>query len=718
MRPLKLVMSAWGPYKDRTEIDFEQVTSGGLYLISGPTGAGKTSIFDAIAFALYGNVSGSTREKDSLRSDFALAEEKTLVELTFSHQNQIYMVTRSPRYARPKKRGTGLLMEPETALLTLPNGQAMEGSAEVNQKLNALLGLTYQQFRQLSMIAQGEFMELLTASSKERTEILRSVFGTDICERFQQLLTQKAKQLYQEIQEQNHRLEEASALAAVSEEEWGNWSYSERLTYLQNAGKEAAEEKKQLTKSWKAAEERLQKLLLEADEGRRINRKFQEREHLEKKIEELKTQELEMEELRRELALRSKAVFVRKFQEAEQTLTRAQKFYLEADEERKNQKNRYEWMEDLYRKASAGILASRLKAGEPCPVCGSTQHPILAQVPERVPTEKQLKDARQQLELATQKTMKAHEQSVSAYTAFQFTEKELRQEVPEFWQEEEKEQLLAVAREPESSQKRKEQKLERFEKEQSEIQEEYKRISQELSGKEPVVLEELELREREEKALRTKLLREREQCASREETYRRAAASISERLAKKEQLEQAYGKLADVEKVTKGQNQLRLVFEQYVLSGYFEAILKAANLRLQRMSEGRYELSKVGRVTDARTKESMELQVLDHYTGKYRSAKTLSGGESFKAALSLALGMADVIQAYAGGIEIEALFIDEGFGSLDAQSLEQALEALQMLVNDRRSIGIISHVEELKERIDHQILVKRTNTGSYIGGIL
>jgi len=179
-----------------------------------------------------------------------------------------------------------------------------------------------------------------------------------------------------------------------------------------------------------------------------------------------------------------------------------------------------------------------------------------------------------------------------------------------------------------------------------------------------------------------------------------------------------YGKLADIEKAAKGQNRRHLVFEQYVLSGYFEAILEAANLRLHGMSEGRYALSKVGQVTDARTKESMELQVLDHYTGKYRSAKTLSGGESFKAALSLALGMADVIQAYAGGIEIEALFIDEGFGSLDAQSLEQALEALQVLVTDRRSIGIISHVEELKERIDHQILVERTNTGSYIGGIV
>ena len=156
MRPLKLQMSAWGPYKELAVIDFEQVTRGGLYLISGPTGAGKTSIFDAIAFALYGNVSGSVREKDSLRSDFAAAEWKTYVELTFSHRQEIYTVYRTPRYARPKKRGSGVLMEPETAILTLPDGQAIEGSAEVSQKLNTILGLNYKQLRQLSMIAPGE----------------------------------------------------------------------------------------------------------------------------------------------------------------------------------------------------------------------------------------------------------------------------------------------------------------------------------------------------------------------------------------------------------------------------------------------------------------------------------------------------------------------------------------------------------------------------------
>jgi len=718
MRPLKLRISAWGPYKDETEIDFEKVTGEGLYLISGPTGAGKTTLFDAIAFALYGNVSGSIREKTSLRSDFAKEETPTFAELSFSHRGQCYRVRRSPRYERPKKRGGGFVAEPETAVLWLPDGGAVSGNAEVNQTLNRLLGLTYQQFRQLSMIAQGEFMQLLTASSRERTEILRSVFGTEICERFQQLLSQRARRLYMEIEEQNHRLSEACIHAGLEGEEWSSLSYQERLAFLEKEELRVKEQGRELEKAWKEAENALQALVLRLDEGKRLNQKFRQQERLLKEAELLREQEPEIEELRRELDFRTKAVFVKRYLDAGASLKKAQDAYLKADGQRKTQKSRYEAMEELYRLASAGLLARTLKEGEPCPVCGSTAHPRPAPVQKQVPTEEQLKNAKALLESLTEKAMAGHEASVSQYTAFQMIEEETRREAPEFWEEETRELLLALSREPEAGRKRKEQKIQKFVREREECERELQRLSGELDKREPADLSSLEEEERIQRKARQELIKEKEACAARGQAYRRALTSIREHLSKKEALEAEYGKLADLDKVTKGQNRLRLVFEQYVLSGYFEAILKAANLRFKRMSEGRYELSKVGHVTDARTKESMELQVLDHYTGKYRSAKTLSGGEAFKAALSLALGMADMIQAYAGGVEIEALFIDEGFGSLDAESLDQALEALYMLVSGKRSIGIISHVEELKERIGHQILVKRTNTGSYIGGII
>ena len=159
-----------------------------------------------------------------------------------------------------------------------------------------------------------------------------------------------------------------------------------------------------------------------------------------------------------------------------------------------------------------------------------------------------------------------------------------------------------------------------------------------------------------------------------------------------------------------GNNGKRLVFEQYVLAGYFEEILRAANLRLSKMSGGRYELSRLGEISDGRSKDNLEIQVFDYYTGKYRSVKTLSGGESFKASLALALGMSDVVQGYSGGIRVDTLFIDEGFGALE--SIEQACQTLLSLVEKDRLIGIISHVPELSEKIEKQIIVSKTKAGS------
>lgn len=181
-----------------------------------------------------------------------------------------------------------------------------------------------------------------------------------------------------------------------------------------------------------------------------------------------------------------------------------------------------------------------------------------------------------------------------------------------------------------------------------------------------------------------------------------------------EQYREEYGYVKDLENLAGGNNSRRLVFEQYVLASYFEEILRAANLRLRQMTSGRYEMSRISEVGDGRVKDSLEIQVLDYYTGKYRSVRTLSGGESFKASLSLALGMSDVIQAMNGGIRVDALFIDEGFGALDAESLDQACDTLVSLAEKNRLIGIISHVPELRERIGQQLMIEKSNSGSRI----
>ncbi|MFQ9510810.1 MAG: SbcC/MukB-like Walker B domain-containing protein, partial [Lachnospiraceae bacterium] len=193
-----------------------------------------------------------------------------------------------------------------------------------------------------------------------------------------------------------------------------------------------------------------------------------------------------------------------------------------------------------------------------------------------------------------------------------------------------------------------------------------------------------------------------------EQAYR----SISEKLKQCARLEADYGIIKDLDNAANGNNPRRLTFENYVLAAYFDEILQTANLRLKSMTGGRYQLYRTEMVEDKRTKESLNIEVLDSFTGKRRPVTTLSGGESFKAALSLALGMSDMIQSNIGGIQIDTLFIDEGFGSLDSESLDQAIHTLIELAGKNRFIGIISHVDELKERIDKQLSVSKTNQGS------
>lgn len=176
--------------------------------------------------------------------------------------------------------------------------------------------------------------------------------------------------------------------------------------------------------------------------------------------------------------------------------------------------------------------------------------------------------------------------------------------------------------------------------------------------------------------------------------------------------EKKYSVIGRLSKIINGDNSRKISFERYVLASYFEDIITAANLRLSRMSCNRYELLRKEEVGDKRKGQGLDLEVFDNYTGKSRDIKTLSGGEAFKASLSMALGLADVVQAYSGGIQLDTIFVDEGFGTLDSESLDNAIECLVELQNDGRVVGIISHVQELKDRIDSKIVITSTNKGS------
>lgn len=425
---------------------------------------------------------------------------------------------------------------------------------------------------------------------------------------------------------------------------------------------------------------------------------------------------------------------------------------------------------------SIGILAKELKEGHPCPVCGSVSHPDPAQIPLEVPDRQQVEAQKELAEKAEEnlhgwykKMLELKEKKHTAKADWEKRQQELGNEpecravtqtevisMERLSLDEEEEKLAEIRQNTVKT----EGQLKAFQTElqmsdsAENIQEEYDRLEEELqeyesrkerqdaesialetalskactllgerrmsfeqkkrqkSGLDLQKIEKDELRDMEERIKRSE--DERERLAVILHQRQQALKSLKEKQKKKEMLEERYGIVGDVDRLLKGDNGLRLTFEQFVLITYFQDILKAANIRFLKMTGGRYEMFRSETVTDARKKDNLEIEVMDYYTGRRRSVKTLSGGESFKAALCLALGLSDIIKNSAGGIEIEVLFVDEGFGSLDSESLEQAVSALQELSGASRMIGIISHVPELSERVEQKIVVRRKNIGSII----
>ena len=826
MKPITLTICGWGPYRDeQPPIDFEALGSRGLFLITGATGAGKTTIFDAVTYALYGDLSGKTREKGSVRSDFAAPSTKTYVELVMEHGGKRYRIRRNPEYMRPRKRQSKngeLTKEKENAYLTMPDGSCIEGSSEVTARIRELLKVDINQFRQLSMIAQGEFTRLLTAPSSEKSKIFREIFDTKLYERLEAKLKNSSAELYRQVMEYRHRMEEEVSVFSPDEE----LKAEEEIEELAGIVKEAEQTKalmEQLAKErekqkslaerepdYRQMEERLQRageaaavreyeLLLQNREEQRktCEKKLQlserELEGLLQKQEEQRTLVELAEQIAEAFDMKERCEEAERLRQEKETALREKKQefgalqvrYEKAEKEAEASIHDYENAERRYRQGIAGILAQDLKEGEPCPVCGALSHPCRQEREQGVPTEEELKEKKLLSEKKRQELLKIHGETRACREARDLLDREaeksrrMQQELTEKMQE-----LPAEIREYPDFHKRSD-----FEKQRKEAEEICLRISEKKKTKEAlrqerqVLLEKEGLargnfrdelqkagftgeeeyraaflpeqkRKEEQEAVRDyrqrcyakehlihhleEELKVREQRNPAEEQQKLAEIrkkkdslteagsrlwknrneteklyhSLKEKKEKSTALSEKYGIIKDLDDAVNGNNKKRLVLEQYVLAAYFEEILKAANLRLAMMSGGRYTLYRTKEVTDGRSKDSLDMEVLDYYTGRYRSVKTLSGGETFKVSLSLALGMSDVVQAYSGGIQVDALFIDEGFGSLDQESLEQACQTLMSLAESDRMIGIISHVPLLSEKIENQIQVKKTSTGS------
>ncbi len=1034
MRPVKLTISAFGPYADKQVIDFEELNGRNIFVISGKTGAGKTTIFDAISYAIYGEASGESRETDSLRSHFADDDVETFVELEFDLRGERYIVNRVPKQKKKKARGEVYTDRNADATLTLPDGKVITKVKAVTDKLESTLGITREQFKQIVMLPQGEFKKLLLAKSEDREVIFRKIFNTYDFEKIQMELKERAQKLSknrskskEKIQnnleniEGEHNIvlgeyvdfplviEKLKELIERDTEKYGLLEKEDKELYakLQEKDKEKIifknnndllKEKEDIIKAYeellgkedefkgkektltnaknakevKYVEDKLveykkrldirnidyknsiysiaklkdeleiasRKLSVEENkESERDNLKIEikrligiEPKILEfdklnnevlkvniqidkikldinsKKIliENLKKEKIEKENNLKEIAtLETKKVTLENEIENKTKLideTRAlfksisdyekdMKNHFKLSEEYKSfekeyisVKNSYEIMDELYKKEQAGILASQLESNKPCPVCGSTSHPSPATLRSdvKVPTKEELKIAKEKLD----ESEKENKKKINDLTALNskiktslesvnnnleklsnalnieskyyqgildvvkykggelsntiknlsteldklkekiklkesinknileidkntsLTEKELeslevnekqyikdstelntkietyKKEIPQDINSvkvlkelidikkneldnsikvleklrEEKDRVSKrlegenstskeigksieelnkdinnITLEFDTSMKKQgfndvnsyeeaKSMIDRIESLESEVKKFYEDLKVLKSKKEDILVktEDLQIVDlatiTEEinniKNLKIDLeknLRELYSILVGNKTVLKNVESLNIEFKEIEEEYKVVGELADL---ANGKKSPYISFERYILASYFEEIIDAANIRLEKMTGDRFSLIRKRNKSKGAGQKGLELEIYDNYTDSSRDVSSLSGGESFKASLSLALGLSDVVQSSAGVVSLDTMFVDEGFGTLDPQSLDNAIDSLLELQRGGRLVGIISHVEELKERIDAKLEVVSTQKGS------
>ena len=926
MRPLRLTLSAFGPYAAQTTLDLEKLGKGGLYLITGDTGAGKTTIFDAITYALYDHSSSGIREGSMLRCKYADDKTPTFVELEFEVHGVRYMVRRNPEYQRPKARGEGMTTEKADATLTYPDDRPPVTKAkDVTAAVQEIIGLDYNQFSQIVLIAQGQFTKLLNASTEERSRIFRKLFRTQRYAQLQERLQAEAAALNQQRTAQNAKLDsllgglqfapddpDAEALrvlcaqtvpetaltlldaltarqaAALEEAGTALHTTEAQLDTVQRqlgAAAQAQRLAQQLTarqaelaaarpaldaaraeadrhagdaaqldaltaqvtqaQSALAAYDALDALCRQQTEARDAARlaaaqAHKRRTQLDSLNAALTAAETELAALAdadtRLLALQNRSAQLTQRGEAltklEQRLAdcqrqakaahKAQESYRAAAAAQDEARTRQNTLERAFLDAQAGLLAESLVEGAPCPVCGSTHHPARALLPHTAPTQAQVEAARQAAAEADLQAQNASAAAQSALAAANEAKTSLRRDaetlLPERFTAPEGTVPLTFAlmtnvlaeenaalqtaqtdckaqcRQAEADCRRKAQleadrqaktrqrpaleqaaaeadrsaaaqnasadalegqiaerraalpyprradaqaALDKLEADRRALrtgmdtaQRRLKQAEQSVAAAEAAVealtaqqtaaQKELPARSAEElTAQQTELTAAREALRSREKQLsaqllpnRKTAAQYRAAAEARQTLESRWQWVSALAATAGGTltSKQKIKLEAYIQMNYLDRILRYANTRLMQMTAGQYELERIG-AENQRSQSGLDLGVIDHYNGTRRSVKTLSGGESFKASLALALGLSDEVQSSAGGIRLDTLFLDEGFGSLDEESLELAIRVLSGLTEGDRLVGIISHVGALKDRIDRQVVVHKARTG-------
>lgn len=912
MRPLKLTISGFGPYAGTRELDFELLGNSGLYLITGDTGAGKTTIFDAITFALFGEASGSNREPGMLRSKYAKPEDPTGVELTFAYDGKEYTVKRSPEYERAKKSGNGFTKQLPEAQLTYPDGRIVTKQRDVDKAIGEIIGLTREQFSQVSMISQGDFRKLLQADTKERQKIFRDIFGTGYYVTLQNRLKDEANDLWRQLSsadasrqqyiggitcnedsllfldakkakeggmltadvmelldkllEEDKQAQDAltATLTEVEkrlEEVTARLTKAEAYTKAQQALAGNQEKEVAQVAALEAAKQALETVQTTIPEQEALGKQIAEIDLLLPSYDELTTKTTELGKKRTNLtdaqdlvkaaqdaiaflmveltALKAerkelesvsaeKEKLMHKKQQLmddcakyetliasigvldaqRERLAEKQTDYQKAEAESAQKRKAYDTINKAFLDEQAGILASTLAVGTPCPVCGSTEHPRLATMSDAAPTEEVVKKAKEDYETAQEATNKASAAASSQKGVVSNTEEKLLQEldalipgtslenarsaaqakidaltqridvlveqVAELETKEkrrdaldeqlpEKENTLTQEREAETAAKEQiaalttavaelkkqvegltrklsfadkataeahkdalKEKLDSLKEALADAETGYNICKEDLAGIRSAIkqlkgqlAEGCEIETAALEAEKLALIEQKKEIAEQQKdvhvrlaTNGKARTDIASKAEEMAQLEDKHAWMRALSDTANGtiSGKDKIMLETYIQTTYFDRILQRANLRLLKMSGGQYDLKRRRKAESMRGQSGLELDIIDHVNGTERSVNTLSGGEAFLASLALALGLSDEVQM-STGIKLDTLFVDEGFGSLDSEALSKAYNTLASLTEGNRLVGIISHVAELKEKIDKQIVVTKNKVG-------